>query len=74
MIKFKHVIIAAVIAVLLFLIGSTFKILHWAFPYGTGNYLGGEDLIVLSTVMWIISGTLLIIKAYKSKGDHFFNR
>ncbi|GAK96800.1 hypothetical protein JCM19294_1109 [Nonlabens tegetincola] len=56
------------------MIGSTFKILHWAFPYGNGNYLGGEDLIVPSTVMWIISGTLLIIKAYKSKGDHFFNR
>ncbi|WP_167341746.1 hypothetical protein [Nonlabens sp. SY33080] len=74
MIKFKHVIIAAVIAVLLFLIGSTFKILHWAFPFGEGRYFGGAELIMISTSLWVMAGILLIIKAVKAKGDHFLNR
>lgn len=73
-IKYKHIIIVTVLAILFYLFGALFKILHWAFPFGEGNYFGGPELIIISVILWVIAGGLLIFKALNAKGYDFLNR
>ncbi len=73
-IRYKHVIIPAVVAILLCVLGAVFKILHWALPYGSNHYFGGEQLMVLGSIFWFIAGVLLIVKAAKAGGGDVLNR
>ncbi|MEO9953094.1 hypothetical protein [Nonlabens sp.] len=74
MIKYKHIVIVAVIAVLFYIFGALFKILHWAFPLGENSHFGGPELIVISVMFWAIAGGLLIFKAITARGNDFLNR
>jgi hypothetical protein len=66
-IKYKHIIIIAILAGLSNLFGAMFKILHWAFPIGEDYYFGGEELLIISIIFMVTAVVLLIIKLMTSK-------
>lgn len=74
MIKYKHIVIVSVIAMLFYIFGALFKVLHWAFPFGDGSYFGGPELIVISAIFWFFAGGLLIFKAIRARGNDLLNK
>jgi F0F1-type ATP synthase membrane subunit a len=71
--KFKHIIITVAFAVLFNIIGALVKILHCAFNI-FGVNVGGNLILIIGALFWIIAVVLLVIKASLSKGNDFLNQ
>lgn len=71
--KFKHIIIVVAFAILFNVVGALVKILHWEFNI-LGVKLGGNLILMLGTLFWVLVFLLLIVKAISSKGNDILNQ